>query len=186
VEQSLSDAASKRLGEAEWRRQVLAGGYLMIRGREVSGELPADAPHVTVAVVGAVVTEAMEAVRFLVGEEVDANLVVITSADRLAAEMHDARKSAMTGVEAGVTQRLGHLEALFPASHRQAPIVTVLDGASHTLSFLGGAFGAPVVPLGSDRFGQTGTIPDLYSAMGIDTWHIIEAALMATELGETT
>ena len=51
--------------------------------------------------------------------------------------------------------------------------------------FLGGAFGAPVVPLGSDRFGQTGTIPDLYAAMGFDTPHIVEAALLAAEMRET-
>ena len=41
-------------------------------------------------------------------------------------------------------------------------MVTVIDGASHTLGFLGAAFGAPVVPLGMDRFGQSGTVPDLY------------------------
>ena len=64
----------------------------------------------------------------------------------------------------------------------RAPIVTVMDGASHTLGFLGGAFGAPVVPLGTDSFGQSGTIADLYGYMGIDTRHIVEAALLATEL----
>jgi pyruvate dehydrogenase E1 component len=62
-------------------------------------------------------------------------------------------------------------------------MVTVLDGASHTLGFLGSAFGAPVVPLGVDTFGQSGTIADLYAYAGIDTDHIIEAALLALELG---
>ena len=57
--------------------------------------------------------------------------------------------------------------------------MTVQDGASHALRFLGGAFGAPVVPLGVDQFGQSGTIADLYAAMGIDTEHIVEAALLA-------
>ena len=63
-----------------------------------------------------------------------------------------------------------------PGGHATRPIVTVLDGASHTLAFLGGAFGAPVVPLGVDRFGQSGTIGDLYAYAGIDTDHIVEAA----------
>ena len=57
-----------------------------------------------------------------------------------------------------------------------------MDGASHALSFLGGAFGAPVVPLGADSFGQSGTVADLYAYMGIDTRHIVEAALLAAEL----
>ena len=131
---------------------------------------------------GAIVPEAVDAVRFLVSEEVDVNLVVVTSADRLAAEIAERR---LASVRDGKPPRLEHLESLFPGDHRHAPIVTVLDGASHALSFLGGAFGAPVVPLGSDKFGQTGTIPDLYAAMGFDTPHIVEAALLAAELRET-
>ena len=103
----------------------------------------------------------------------------MTSADRLAAQLHGARLDA---VRSGAADDPGHLVALFPETHRHAPIVTVLDGASHTLAFLGGAFGAPVVPLGTDKFGQTGTIPDLYAVMGIDTRHIIEAALLTMEL----
>ena len=53
--------------------------------------------------------------------------------------------------------------------------MTVADGASHALSFIGGVFGAPVVPLGVDTFGQSGTIPDLYAYAGIDAEHIVEA-----------
>ena len=133
---------------------------------------------VSVVASGAVVTEAMEAVRFLIAEEVDANLVIVTSADRLAARLHEVR---LASVRTGAAGDLGQLETLFPESHRRTPMVTVMDGASHTLAFLGGAFGAPVVPLGTDVFGQSGTIPDLYAAMGIDTQHIIEAALLATD-----
>ena len=60
--------------------------------------------------------------------------------------------------------------------------MTVADAASHALSFVGGAFGAPVVPLGVDTFGQSGTIPDLYDYAGIDADHIVEAAILALEL----
>ena len=178
VEQALAEPIAARLGDDEWRRQFLAGGYLMLAGRELDPSLPADAPRVTVAASGAIVTEALEAVRFLVGEEVDANLVVVTSADRLSAQLHGARLDA---VRSGGDDDPGHLATLFPASHRRTPIVTVMDGASHTLAFLGGAFGAPVVPLGTDSFGQSGTLPDLYSYMGIDAQHIVEAALLAGE-----
>jgi pyruvate dehydrogenase E1 component len=179
IDQSLADPIRARLGEDGWRRQAIAGGYLMLVGRELEPRMPADAPRVTVAAVGAIVPEAIEAVRHLASEEVDVNLVVVTSADRLSAQLHGARLAA---VRTGIGDDAGHLAALFPASHRRAPIVTVLDGASHTLGFLGGAFGAPVVPLGADVFGQSGTIADLYGYMGIDTRHIVEAALLATEL----
>ena len=150
----------------------------MLVGREVAPDLPADAPRVTVAAAGAVVSEAIEAVRFLIDEEVDANLAIITSADRLSRALHVSRLAA---VRTGDEPQSGHLETLFPSSHRRVPIVTVMDGASHSLSFLGGVFGSPVVPLGTDAFGQSGTLPDLYATMGINTDHIIEAALLAID-----
>jgi pyruvate dehydrogenase E1 component len=181
IDQSLASPIADRVGEAGWRRLALAGGYLLLSGRDLEPSLPADAPRVTIAAMGAIVPEAAAAVRFLAAEEVDANLVVVTSADRLAGEIAERR---LASVRDGRPPLLEHLGSLFPGGHRHAPIVTVLDGASHALSFLGGAFGAPVVPLGSDRFGQTGTIADLYAAMGIDTGHIVEAALLAAELHE--
>ncbi|GIW06828.1 MAG: hypothetical protein KatS3mg060_1633 [Dehalococcoidia bacterium] len=63
-----------------------------------------------------------------------------------------------------------------------APIVTVADGASHALTFLGGVYGAPVVPLGVDQFGQSGTRADLYRQYGIDADAIVAAAFSALDL----
>jgi pyruvate dehydrogenase E1 component len=39
--------------------------------------------------------------------------------------------------------------------------------------------GNAIVPLGVDRFGQSGDIPDLYRAYGIDTEAILDAAACA-------
>jgi pyruvate dehydrogenase E1 component len=180
VDQSLVEPVRSRLGDEEWRRQALAGGYRLLEPRELDVRLPVDAPAVTVVASGAVVSEAVEAVRFLVKEEVAASLVVVTSADRLSAEVHARRLNAVRDRTSG---RLDHLATLLPPASRRAPIVTVLDGASHALSFIGAVYGAPVVPLGVDSFGQSGTIADLYGHAGIDAEHIIEGALYALELG---
>ncbi len=183
VDQTLSEPVRTRLGDAEWRRQVLAGGYRLLEAAEVAADLgvtlPVGAPIITIAAVGTVVPEAVGAVRQLVREEVAASLVVVTSADRLSAELAGRRLSA---VRDRTDATLPHLGTLFPLDTRRRPMVTVLDGASHTLGFLGAAFGAPIVPLGMDRFGQSGTISDLYGYAGIDTDHIVEAALLAIEL----
>jgi pyruvate dehydrogenase complex dehydrogenase (E1) component len=48
-----------------------------------------------------------------------------------------------------------------------------------TLSWLGAAAGNAIVPLGVDRFGRSGDIPDLYRAYGIDTDAILDAAAHA-------
>jgi pyruvate dehydrogenase E1 component len=158
---------------------VLAGGYRLIDATSDAPSLPADAPRVVVAAVGAVVPEAVAAVQELHAEEIAADLVVVTSAERLASESHAGR---LRSVRSGGPDRLDHLDVLLPAPVRRAPIVTVLDGASHTLSFLGSVYGVPVVPLGMDRFGQSGDLAALHDLAGIDSRHIVEAALLALEL----
>ena len=73
-----------------------------------------------------------------------------------------------------------------PPNERQAPIVTVQDGASHNLAWLGSLFGSYLIPLGVDDFGQSGTPADLYRHFGIDSQAIFEAALVGlnrTEFG---
>jgi pyruvate dehydrogenase E1 component len=47
------------------------------------------------------------------------------------------------------------------------------------LSWLGGVAHHVVVPLGVDRFGQSGDLPDLYRYYGIDQEAIIDAAARA-------
>ena len=59
--------------------------------------------------------------------------------------------------------------------------MTVIDGASHALAFVGSALGVRSVPLGVDRFGQTGSQPEVYAEYGIDAAAIATAALVALE-----
>jgi pyruvate dehydrogenase E1 component len=80
--------------------------------------------------------------------------------------------------------KLEHLATLFPSDERHAPIVTVQDGASHGLSFLGSVYGAPTVPLGVDTWGQSGSRAALYEYAGINPEEIVNAAMLALELNE--
>src|SRR5207302_4253098 len=101
-------------------------------------------------------------------------------ADRLYSEWPASRLAA---IRAGsLPTRGGHLSQLILDQERRAPIVTVLDGASHALAFLGSVFGQRSVPLGMDRFGQSGNRDDLYSYAGIDAGHIVNAALVALSI----
>ena len=52
----------------------------------------------------------------------------------------------------------------------------MLDGSPAALSWLGGVRGQRVVPLGTDRFGQTGDLPDLYRTYRLNADAIIDAA----------
>jgi pyruvate dehydrogenase E1 component len=60
---------------------------------------------------------------------------------------------------------------------RIAPIVSVLDGHPHTLSFLSAIRGAPIACLGVADFGQSGDVEDLYRYFGIDMDTIVGAAI---------
>lgn len=67
----------------------------------------------------------------------------------------------------------GRLLAPLP---RDCGIVTVIDGHPATLGWLGSVAGHPVEALGVERFGQTGSIAELYWHYGIDANAIIDAA----------
>jgi pyruvate dehydrogenase E1 component len=129
---------------------VLAGGYRL-----------RDGSRLTIAVMGALVPEAMEA-----AEELGASVVCITSADLLFRAFQ-----ARAGLADGDPSIL---EALFP---EPLPIVSLLDGHPHTLSFLAAIHGVPMTCLGVQRFGQSGDIGELYEHHEIDAESVIGAAL---------
>ena len=69
-----------------------------------------------------------------------------------------------------------HVERLLAPLSPGAGLITVIDGSPGALSWLGGVRGMRVSPLGVDRFGQTGDLPDLYRTYRLDADAIIEAA----------
>ena len=101
----------------------------------------------------------------------------MTSADRL---YRAWRRTLRQGVRTATTPSIpGALRTVFGD---RAPIVTVHDAASHTMSWLGSALGVPAVSLGVDSFGQSGTVGDLYRAHDLDSGSIVNAALAALSL----
>jgi pyruvate dehydrogenase E1 component len=140
---------------------ALAGAYWL---RE-----PGDGAELAIAYCGAVAPEAIAAHEQLIEDVPAAGLLAITSPDRL----HRDWRRARVGGEVGIAERL--LMRLRPG----AALVTVGDFHPAALSWLGAVAGNAVVPLGVDRFGQSGDIPDLYRAYEIDTDAILDAAARA-------
>ncbi len=142
------------------RRQVLAGGYAL---RRTQG-----APAVTLAGAGAVIPDVLAAADQLAGADVAVDVLCLTSPDLLFRALQ-ARQGLREGDDTILAE-------LLPAE-RAAPIVTVLDGHPHTLSFLGAIQAVPITCLGVDDFGQSGDVQDLYRHFGIDSNTIVGAAL---------
>jgi pyruvate dehydrogenase E1 component len=143
------------------RRDVLAGAYRL--------RSPEDA-QVTIAVVGALVPEAVAAADLLAQQGVPAAVVVVTSYDRLWRAVQ-TRRGLPAGSSYGVDETV--LDRVF----RPTPLVTLLDGHPHTLAFLGTVTGTPVTCLGVSAFGQAGGLQDVYGLHGIDARSVVEAAL---------
>ena len=136
------------------REEALAGGYRL---------RPVEAPDLRIAVMGALVPEAMEGARVLEEEaHVRAEVVCVTSADLLFRSFQ-----ARCGLGEGDPRTL---DRLFGGG---TPIVTLVDGHAHTLSFLG----SPIACLGVQRFGQSGDIAELYEHHQIDAESVVGAAL---------
>ncbi len=178
IDQKLIEPALKRLGEEELRRQVLAGGYRLVDRRETTPNLPAG-NTVQIVAAGTMIPEAVEAAARLADEEIAANVINLTSPSEIYRLFRERRRS---GVDMGTPDGRQSFDWLILPEERRAPIVTVQDAASHALSFLGGIFGVPVISLGVDEFGQSGTRGDLYHATGIDVDAIVGAGLHALEL----
>src|SRR5947209_5643848 len=140
---------------------IIAGAYWL---RE-----PGPGAALAIAYSGAVAPEALAAHQALAEDLPETGLLAITSPDRL----HGDWRAARIRGEVGVAERL--LGPLRPG----ATLVTVGDCHPATLSWLGAVGGNPIIPLGVDRFGQSGDVPDLYRAYGIDAEAIIDAAARA-------
>jgi pyruvate dehydrogenase E1 component len=169
IDQSPFTAATARLGAERLRADVLAGGY---RLREP------DAPAaVVLAACGAVLPNVLAAADVLDVEGLPALVLDLTSPDRLYRGWRDVLRTA--GREGRVATADHHVAALLAPAERRLPIVTVHDAASHHLAWLGSVFGARVVPVGVDEFGQSGSIAELYGVHDLLPAQIVNAALVA-------
>src|SRR5690606_340592 len=146
---------------------VIAGGYWAVP--------PAPGARIAIAYQGPVAPEALAAFEELRTEEPGAGLLALTSPDRLHAGWLAARREARKGPGAVPS----HIESLLAPLARGAAIVSVLDGHPAAHAWLGAVRGQRVVPLGVDRFGQSGDIPDLYAEYGLDTDAILDACAQA-------
>jgi pyruvate dehydrogenase E1 component len=134
-------------------------------------------PAVTIVTTGVMAPEAIQAAAELDAEGVQASVIHLTSPDRVYRSWRSG--FAATTASARVVRSPSHLHRLVPAEERQRPIVSVHDAASHSLAWLGSALGTRQYALGVDRFGESGTIADLYELTGISTGSIVNAALVA-------
>ena len=149
--------------DGDWEADALAGGYWLRSPKSVAGA--------AIVFTGAIAPEALAAWEAMAEDVPGLGLLNVTSPDLLHRGWSASQAGRWTGAPAGES----HVERLLAALPPQAGLVTIVDGSPSTLSWLGGIRGMRVSPLGVDRFGQTGDLPDLYRAYRLDPDAIMDA-----------
>ena len=145
-----------------WREGAIAGGYWL---RE-----PAPGAHAAIVAMGAVMPEALAAWEELSNDLPGLGLLAVTSPDLLHRGWTAAQAARWQG-----QRKPSHIEQLLARLSPDAGLVTLADAAPASLSWLGGVLGQRVAPLGVEKFGQTGSLSDLYAAYRLDGDAIAEA-----------
>ena len=146
-----------------WEAGAIKGGYWL--------KPPAPGAEAAIIATGAILPEALEAWEQLRDDVPGIGLMAVTSPDLLHRGWSAARAARWNG-----GGEAAHIATLLGALSPSAGLVTIVDGSPGTLSWIGGVRGNRVSPLGMDRFGQTGDLPDLFREYRLDVAAIIDAA----------
>ena len=150
-----------------------------LRSEIVKGAYWARKPNlgtdIIIAYCGAIAPEAIAAHEAIAEDIPGAGLLAVTSPKRLYEDWVASRRQSKSG--AGNPK--AYVENLLAPLGPDVSLVTVVDGHPASLSWLGSVAGQPIFPLGVDRFGQSGDLPDLYREYGIDENSILDAVARA-------
>ena len=160
---STRQVAQVERANTDWEADALKGGYWLRR--------PAAGAEAAIIFTGAIAPEVLAAYEQMLDDIPGLGVLNVTSPDVLHREWSASKAARWTEQS---TQK-SHAEDLLSILAPNAGIVTVIDGSPGALSWLGGVHGMRVSPLGTDRFGQTGDLPDLYSTYRLDSAAIIDA-----------
>ena len=149
-------------GDQAWRDGALKGGYWL---RE-----PGYGAEAAIVAMGAVMPEALAAWEELREDVPGLGLLSVTSPDLLHRGWTAGQANRWQGQRSA-----SHVEQLLSRLSPSAGLVTLADAAPASLSWLGGVLGHRVAPLGVEKFGQTGSLADLYATYRLDGDAITEA-----------
>lgn len=147
----------------EWEADALKGGYWLRQ--------PAPGAEAAIVFTGAIAPEVLAAFDQLADDIPGLGVLNVTSPDVLHRDWSASKAARWTDKPT----QMCHAEDLLSVLAPDAGLVTVIDGSPGALSWLGGVSGMRVSPLGTDRFGQTGDLVDLYDTYRLDAVAIIDA-----------
>ena len=73
-----------------------------------------------------------------------------------------------------ISNQVSFLETQLSYIGFKVPIITIIDGHSSSLSWIGSVNGQKVIPLGVNNFGQSGDLNEVYQLSEIDLNSIVD------------
>lgn len=140
------------------RNDIIKGAYWHVS--------PEPGAELAIVYVGAVAEEVLAASDILREDVPGLGILAVPSADHLHRDWQEKGASS-------------HIAKLLQNLAPDAALVTVIDGAPVSLSWLGSVLGQKVAALGVTRFGQSADIPDIYHVHGLDVDAILGASAAA-------
>ena len=143
------------------KKDIISGGYWLKK--------PTMNSEIVIIFSGPLGPEVQEVIELL-QEDIELGVLVVTSSERLYKDWKDHTSNN------GLTfKSSSFIESLFSITSENASIVTILDGHSSSLAWVGGAVKRKSISLGIDEFGQSGNLKDLYRKYKIDSEAVIDA-----------
>ena len=157
------------------RKQIISGAYLIIDRRD-DIKYDVNLNVVNIFASGVMVPEAIKASNKLIEEGLFANVINVTGAGPLYRSFQASTNAIFEGGNSNL-----FINNILSSDDTKAPIVSIVDGHSHSLAWLGGALKTSIIPLGVSNFGQSGLPSELYKENNIDSDSIIEACFTALD-----
>ena len=175
IDQSLFSMPDDFESREVLRKQIISGAYLIIDRRD-DIKYDVNLNVVNIFASGVMVPEAIKASNKLIEEGLFANVINVTGAGPLYRSFQASTNAIFEGGNSNL-----FINNILSSDDTKAPIVSIVDGHSHSLAWLGGALKTSIIPLGVSNFGQSGLPSELYKENNIDSDSIIEACFTALD-----
>ena len=114
---------------------------------------------------GVMIAEVMKSYEALINDGLNISVLLVVSPDKIYNDWHKLIKS---------NNKKSHIEKVLHNISLSASLITIIDGHSSALSWIGSVLGHKVYPLGVDKFGQSGNLDEVYKDNNIDFKSIID------------
>ena len=111
------------------------------------------------------IAEVMKSYEALINDGLNISVLLVVSPDKIYNDWHKLIKS---------NNKKSHIEKVLHNISLSASLITIIDGHSSALSWIGSVLGHKVYPLGVDKFGQSGNLDEVYKDNNIDFKSIID------------